>query len=776
MFANRTPDFYREYAQAAAAAKSVKPEEILEPLKSAFNAVYRLVALDIDGTLTSDESADVHPELASYLGGLLGRGVSVVLVTGRKRTATRRAAEAIRKAAGVPNRSLARLSALSSNGLYLLESAPDGELLARETSLAGGLDLAETERLVRDALYVESIKHTVIPDPIPDNVGAGALRVELADPRSAEAACAALRSAEFGAPVEISTGQYATTVTIDITPTNKAKAIAALADRRGIEREMILRIGDRGATGENDFPMLASSAGFSVGSCSSNPQGCWPVLGPDFRPLIGVEATATLLENVLLFAPLNTLPKDSHPAVRDLLDAERELQRQARAAGLAIAERLRQRAQTFATEERLQTPQLDRIQADDLFDPWSGGVRLRDWERPDVPDEAVGLFALSTHDPSLTELPTDSWSMWTDTCLLLRGPKYYAGLVDNTTTFDEFARDHSGFLESAQRTLDVLADTFTVVRWKLLLAILDHARNLSLQTLLATFKADSVTDEAKSAYALAVELADTHAAALLDEDGDWPEAIERTRVLLRRIAAFADECRASCGRIPVYDYRECDWFLENVAALEIALEDLTKVDGWPEDRPPLAVGLANGGAEFPALLAALARRRDRHVDGGLLRLSTYGENKPERTARVREGDAQYVRELLKDRDRFASFGDPSDVERAAVVLCDDNMTTGISLQHARDVMLLRGHRVLGATVVRYPSPNRAAHMNLPGHGFPDPTALGTFVHGLVSPSPYTRLLVPDSDGTGNPYRNRDGAFNKAKARIERLLALPQKAI
>jgi hypothetical protein len=267
-----------------------------------------------------------------------------------------------------------------------------------------------------------------------------------------------------------------------------------------------------------------------------------------------------------------------------------------------------------------------------------------------------------------------------------------------------------------------------------------------------------------------VRLAGVHASYLFDLDPSWLAACRAVACTVSDLTQYLEGLPAGVRGQPLYGYRECDAFVENWMAAELALRKLRSSKKWSSDVSAMAVGLANGGVELPSILAAVADRRGYQIDGALLRLSTYGARIDD-ARRVREGDAEYVRSLLEERSVFMPFFDDSEGSPELVILCDDNVTTAVSLQHARDVMLLRGHDVLGATVVRYPSGNRLVHMTLPGHGFPDPGALAGFIRGLVAPSPYTRLLVPDEEGTGNVYRNRSGRFNKAKERLEWLLGI-----
>jgi hypothetical protein len=295
---------------------------------------------------------------------------------------------------------------------------------------------------------------------------------------------------------------------------------------------------------------------------------------------------------------------------------------------------------------------------------------------------------------------------------------------------------------------------FSLVDWKIALGLLDYGRNATLQSLIAAF---GVEDQARAAAAhLALcDVISAFTALLLRSDVPWDAMGHEIATQLRAVCGLLSDASGPMRSQPLYSYRECDSFVENLMAAEIALRDLRESGAWDPAAPVLAVGLANGGAELPAMLASVADRQGSVVYGAVLRLSTYGEAKLDQTHKVRRGDADYVRSLKEDPGRFMLLRSENlDVDTPVpVILCDDNLTTAISVQHARDVLLLLDRRAIGAVVVRYPSANRAVHMNLDGHGFPDPTALSSYVRGLVAPSPYTRLIVPGNQ-EGGIYRNR----------------------
>lgn len=770
MYANQDADFYRAYAEAIADDKpEAEMDALAQALDDAFNSVYRLVAFDVDGTLTPTASPEVDADAARLIVSLLERGVEVLLVTGRGRTATRDAAKQILQLERVPARVLQRLSAITNNGLWLLESGPDGPLLERELQLDAGFSLGPVTAGVVEQLDGLGITPVVHPHRVGTSED-GALRVELPSEDAQVQALEhlALRFKDDG--INVTSGRYGNVFTLDLTSTDKRAAIDYVAARRGIDSTMILRLGDRGSEGENDWAMLDSPAGFSVGSCSESPKGCWPVLDQSFQRVTELSGTTALLDGVLMFAPLSVAPKDPQQVLDDLLLVEKAAQRRSRVLRADLTARLRMRARSFASEVELPGSQWSLLEVSDLYDPWSGAVRLRDWERPDVSDEFADLFDLPLHEvpPPSTE-PVATWAMWCDGGLLLRGPSYYVGLLRKDATFDELRSTHSVFLTAAGAALNESAHReFTLLEWKLVLGVIDQTRNLGLAALLAAFYADAPSD-AERVQMWLVELAALHATLLVGIDETWSEVVDQvcqaTSALLELVGGLAP----SVGEQSLYAHRECDFFLENLLAAESAVRGLRESGQWKRSIDALAIGLANGGAELPSVLSAVARRTGAVVGGGLLRLSTYGEAKLGRHgSQIREGDAKYVRELRNDLGRYMEFGDAGTAGARVVILCDDNMTTGTSLQHARDVILLRGDQVTGAAVVRYPSANRAVHMNLPGHGFPAPAALSSFVRGLVSPAPYTRLVVP-GDSDADRYRNRYGTFNKAKDRLERLI-------
>ena len=414
------------------------------------------------------------------------------------------------------------------------------------------------------------------------------------------------------------------------------------------------------------------------------------------------------------------------------------------------------------------------LQIRDIYDNQSGAVRFREWE---LDDEMLRRFlelqfGAVVHGARAADPPRMPWCMYTDTALMLRGPNYY---WEETHAGEE--RSVGAFLAAAEKFLTdalTLLDSLKIERFsfgyfKLLAGILDNVRNVLLHLLVASYRirVDDLTPMYQL-HQLAFSHSELHMRYLFAGDMPWQRSVtlcaEHVRALLD--ALDSKDLTAALGSEPVPGMRECDCLIENIMAVDIGLRKLRRQFAGETELRLTAVGLLRGGVELPILAEVIARRRDWRIDPALLHVSIYSGD--EARTRVRDGDAAYVESLRsKGPGLLASLGE-HDIAGSPVVLMDDNCTTATTLQNARDLLVLLGHDVVGAVVVRYPGVNRRVHMALKDHGFPDPAALFGFIRGLVAPSPYTRLLIPGESREGL-YRDQLRVFNKSKQRIERYL-------
>jgi HAD superfamily hydrolase (TIGR01484 family) len=770
---------YSEFVANLKNLEGTDREALGEELTTAFETVYRAVAIDIDGTLTAAERHEVDKDMAQVIGSLLQRSVPVILITGRGRSSARAAVAQIQDVVRLSLNQLRRLSCVTHNGVFRLTTDPSqpAKLLSVEELLVERVpdvrDLAAEAEAALAERGMPAPAATVTLEP-------HSVRVAVETKEQLLSAAEALRPIAEAAselPLYLATGEYAGTPSLDLGPTNKRIALKTIADKMGIGEENILRLGDQGQEGGNDFDLLDSRAGFSVHEFSSSTRGCFPVVEGDGTQLTGVTATRRLLDLTLLFPPLSLAPASSEELVHTLRQFNRLAVFGARRESKTARSRIRLRLNFLlsGTESERTPPQ----EISDLFDPGSGAVRFRDWELDELPSggPAEELFSFSRFRAAVAE-PRTKWAMFTDTGVILRGPAYYFRLseAEERRDYGRYLGNAREFVEAAKKIIAELSrDEATLVRHKLLLGLLDNVRDLLLQLLFAAYLAE---DEAQSEdYRLTHRVyregvrphTRTHFRLLFDLDLDWWSSIaEYEQVLDGVVMLLADEGLTKL-KVPsdVFKFREADHFVENVAAVQLGLQKIRRYEGVREAETLVALGIAYGGLELPAIAEAVAEGRGFRIRPAIARVSIYSQT--EHREKVRAGGGEYVR-LLRERRKPICFLDEQEVIDPAepVVIMDDNCTTCVTIQTTRDMLVLMGADVAGAIVIRYPGVNRHVHMALPSHGFPDPDVLFGFIRGLIGPSPYARLIKPNPE-EGNEYVDQTGLFDKAKARIIRHL-------
>jgi len=784
-------------------------------ISKAFKTIYRAVAFDIDGTLTSPEEVAIDPGMAKIVRDLLLRSVPVILVTGRGDTGIVAAGSEIHAGSQVNMHYLRRLYALGNNGTLFL-STPDRdplEIFGERNSL--GPELQNMDRL-RQRLE-EKARKVVGGTSYAVREKGRSFRIELDNEELREKVITSLESdakklSELaGVQLRVFRGRYGQKFNIDVAAFDKNEGLGLVASTLGISAEEILRIGDQGSEGGNDFDVLRSTSGFSVGAYCGELEVCHPVLRPGLagQPLTGAAATKQLLTEVLLFPQLSLDPETFAQRIDSLRLFEGKAIGRSRREDDTLQERLAVRLRYLVPDLGHPGGEL-RALAADLYDPLSGAIRMREWELLQLPDQhpARFLFTLPDQQRWKDEAPRSSWSMFSDTGLLLRGPMYYYGLLEEDPlgswaeadvvgpngASEETPRTRSvqglrhflghcmKFLWDARLTVKVLRqENADPLRFKVVLGILDNVRNILLQALHAAYVIDghAATPRVVRIFVLLVRHMEFHYRFHFHPDADWRMCLAQYASLIRGVGRAAADLLRAAEFIPslneeVLKWRECDSFLQNVSAVQIGLHELRQRNLLSDNRlrPNAFVGIASGGIELPAIASMLCRARDlpRAVTA-MAAVSIYGSDSKIPQG-VRSGSDEYLRSVSKFQQNLCIF----DLARKSlsdlpVVIMDDNCTTCRTLQFTRDFLVYSGADVVGAIVVRFPSANRAEQMAMPGHGFPDPEVLFAFVRGLVAPSPYARLLTlgPDQSSKSRRYLDSTDVFDKSKDRIKRYL-------
>lgn len=768
------------YGQKVIAAKgldSSKELEAVEGIRRALRRLYRAVAVDVDGTLTTEGDTALDPDVADVLRQLLTRGVPVILVTGRGSSASE-VMDSL--AARRRDQSPGRLHCVIRNGAAVLEPTAGAAGAAGERYAIRrlGETLAPTVVEAIDRLSHAPDRTRLAREEEGEAAPLHAVRLEYSSATDRDAAV--LELAPLAGPtLHVTKAQYQDIQTINITAITKNEGLNVLTQELGLEPEEVLRIGDQGGLGGNDADLLDTVAGFSVGEISATPDRCHPVVASDGKILTGAYATRILVAGMTLSPPIKRIAStvDDEAIRRFGLVEQRARAGAATALESVRAQMSRSLAALLGDGGGLAGPA--SLALADLWDPLSGAVRLRDYEIDQLLLEmpqghpARELFGLD----GVFNLPPDRpFLMASDSGVLLRGGYYYSGLVQarSQTRVRAFFETTQSLLAEGIEAINILAhEPPSLARLKLVLGIADHVRNALLQTSYIAWKVESSTGEfllLEPIIELTMEHLRSHLQLAFENNNLWAAALsayaEELGVVQDGVAGLLSGPLAEVNELDfakaLIRERECDHLAINVAAVRLGLDGHRARMALRRGAHVVCYGLPYGGMELPALAHVLGDTLDLSVTPGFLHASTYedkGLGEHLRGSRTRTLDE------LKARPPMWRLGQPQRDE--TVLLADDNTTTAVTLQYALDVLAAEGTDAAGAIMVQYPTTNRREHMRLPGHGCIEPDALLGFVRGLIQPTPYTRLLCA---GEGDDrYRDLQGVFNKSKDRIEKLL-------
>ena len=779
-----SPEWLRNYAVATAAQKNIAVdspdfETLHGSVQGAFRRVFRAVAFDIDGTLTKLDSHEMDPAAAHAVANLLQRGVHVFLVTGRGPDSTLLAARFIRDETHLSAWYLRRLACVALNGvLFLATTCQEDDFLGIKNILVDDLpDHGTLIPAIQGA--VAHLPHVTVERKIHSVRIVVGLADELAEVRRLiEETIAPWTHA--CADLCLSSGKYGPLHSLSLSRSNKRAALELIAKRLGISSDLILRIGDQGQEGGNDYELLDSSSGFSVGGVSQSITGCFPVFDDDFKVGIrAAEATRRLTSQVNLLPSISLSSEWTDDNYRELMTFEK----------LAV---MRSREEDYTTTQRLQiklryllgssSPRgfTAQLRIDDIFDPLSGAVRFRDWEFLELPQQSPATIFFSERlgsAPKQSRAPHLAWSMYSDTGRLLRGPNYYYGLSrKETKDLTEYFDIVSTLIDSAQAGVaSLLTEQPTLGLFKLLLAYADNLRNAFIQIQHLAFLRDlskpelSFTTTSKAYRGLLRAHTAQHFRILLNPDWAWRSGLQSYAQALVSIRAVFESLRSTLLATPqlpaisIRNWRESDHFLQNVAAVQLGLHEFLQ-RGELLQTSAIGCGLVYGGTELPAIAQVVGQSRSVNITAAFAQLSIYGSR--EVGEKVRSGDNTYIEQFLLQENRIGVVGATRLPADLPTLILDDNVTTGATLQLARDLIVVAGGDVIGSIIVGFPGSNRSVQMQMDGHV--DPDLLFGFIRGLVAPSPYARLLFP-ANGP-NKWVDQTGMFNKAKTRIERYVS------
>lgn len=432
---------FEAYAREVIAAKGQdsKDLQLLESTKrvirQAFSTTYHAVALDIDGTITEAGDRRIPEDLAISLSEKLNNGIYLILVTGGGVSTVEDTVEQFLQYN--KERRKWRIYAIIGEGCRLLTIDAYGKV--NDQSISPPLksllkesypDFLNTLKSEFETEFEIQEKECTIRMLSKGNSTEQELKAKIQawyTTASEDVKVANIR------PVA---GRYGGKLTFDIAASDKDVGLLRFYTDYDFADIPILRIGDQGGEEGNDWSLLDSAYGFSVGTLSNQPCKSFPIFNEDqnHRRLLGVEGTRYLLDKVKwsrrLILP-SSLVKDSSfdywEALRLIgLDAENKIK-------YAIS-KWTEDAKGFFDKETLDETVSKRF--GNIFDNESGAVWLTEIEWYKVNTHPLySFFTTRKESATCNECPNLERALYLDYGIILRGSKYYWGLANETNEY-----------------------------------------------------------------------------------------------------------------------------------------------------------------------------------------------------------------------------------------------------------------------------------------------------------------------------------------------------
>lgn len=811
---NTKAQIFGECYSTICKAKNILPTTNgFKAYKNAMTSIYHAVCLDIDDTLTY-KNKDEEKLVVKTLARLTKRNVIICFITGRGKTNAFEFLNGLKLAIlayddSIHEKQFCRWYCITNNGCMLFRY----DLFSNKGFLGESINFVDADvrkkymevkpKLQKDIADLLSRKLGIPVEQIIKesnaSIGENSLRFPFL-PEFSDHIDSNLMN-EIRAivgnytvyPFGVNRGVYHKNnkTVIEVSMTTKGWAINKFEDYLGIPKNKMVRIGDQGDCAGNDFEMLDSACGFSVGNYSQSETSCWPVAKfsqVDASILQGPNGTAELLSTLKLF-PTICLEKPNEAIYLPRLALSEKKNHAANRETYMYYQHL--------VQHTLMGHEEQSANVWDFIDEKTGAFYIHDAEYELLkvvnPNHILfQIFAAKKESKYGDKRPRLVFAMKTDSGLLLRGPyNYYYGMAfrreDRTNISAAFLRRFNQFrvhfFKCCNNALKDCAgvDVKDSITRRTLLGIMDSIRdylliqiNIRLQVYAGSedklYFFGKKDKDMFELYMLAKRNLLNMYDCLFNNIG--PGFVKNLRSFISQellsVAKKAEEFYKELAAKPGFDYkkafrvwREIDSFYENTIAVDTSINKLLS-ERECVGKEILLYGIRYGSLELPILTAMLFEVKYKYLDvrysvGALCLKSKYESNHSD---------------VLDTRRTFSAINRRGvDTGNNIHVLMDDNLVTGRTLQIAINMLVNRNIYPEKVLVVRYPAINRIRHMFLPNHGAPDPDLFWEFIYGLTSPTPYSRLNYPYAY-TKKPkekYLDELGEFNKTRTYALNLL-------
>lgn len=552
----------------------------------------------------------------------------------------------------------------------------------------------------------------------------------------------------------VTRGIYKNSVVIQIGTTSKNEAIKVAEKVIGVPQNSMMRIGDCGDKIGNDFSMLNCEQGYSVDRISGNVNGCFPVFDDNGKILKGIDATLYLIKKAKLLPTICLESSEKNSYINNYAKIE-----------YAIFHGKNKYLSMYNGKVNENFKTIYGI--NDIFDPTSGSIKIPmyEWIITDSNNPLKGLFSVGSND-SLFYALRDNFNF------LLRGSKTYYYFLANRQSIDgkdfttkenvkEWYENNIEFLQKASAALNIDYNYSDVTSKKLMLGLLDNIRNIVLMLInhivISKYNNYNILINMNSSEDININnlyknlyLTDYIMSKLCFDKNFKINTNNIKKItsyvcnimnkeLLNFTLTFLDYNYSKEYRA----YREIDNFAENYITMVI------DIDRKKNKRDFGICGMCYGGLELPIIYKI--------INPVINDILIFKFNKD-----ISGYKNKQLVDLRKfDINKFGGIKKIGNIENSSVVLLDDNVLTGKTMQLAINSLYDININVLNINVVRYPDVNRINQMFMKNHGAVDYNLFFEYITGLCFRSPYSWVDIQECES----YLDSLGVFDLNREKI-----------
>lgn len=285
-------------------------KKVQEELYEVLNNSYQALCLDVDKTIREYDNIDA--EMLEVLSEVLKSNSSLCFITGMGRTKSKETLLQVYKHMVDKKLNIKNITCATSNGAVFLET--DKNFLDTEVQIVENVTVDEYIKVkseIRKWYISEVLKQKWVKGNEKELIerslnSSGDMSLRFVfnefELNNSEQMIIALKDillrTDLAEELSVFKGKHKDKFIWEISLTNKLKAVEFFENRYRIADKNVLKLGDQGKIGGNDFDMLNSYAGFSVDEIEPSVKNVLPVIDESGNIIKGTKATKKIIRDL----------------------------------------------------------------------------------------------------------------------------------------------------------------------------------------------------------------------------------------------------------------------------------------------------------------------------------------------------------------------------------------------------------------------------------------------------------------------------------------------